>query len=154
MKPQNQKAREPVRTIADYEDMLLLNHPEPYGHPRMPEEDRAAQFSPFAALTGYEEVVKETARVTDARRLREEDEEEALNRKLQLLAIRLPERPQIQAEYFVPDQRKEGGAFEQIEGRAWKISRSRRRIVLENGREIPIDELTSLSGELFDQDPE
>lgn len=152
MKRQNQKAREPIRTIADYEDILLLNHPEPYGHPRMPAADRAAQFSPFAALTGYEEAVKETARVTDARKLREEDEEESLDWKLQLLEARLPQRPQIYAEYFVPDPRKSGGAFEQIEGRVWKISRSRRRIILEDGREIPIDELTGLSGELFDTD--
>ena len=113
-----------------YDDIIDMPHHVSSTHPHMSDMDRAAQFSPFAALTGYEEVVKETARVTDARKLREEDEEEALDWKLQLLEARLPQRPQIHAEYFVPDQRKSGGAFEQIEGRAWKISRSRQILFL------------------------
>ena len=91
-----------------YDDIIHLPHHVSQNHPQMPMLDRAAQFAPFAALTGYEAAVGETARLTAERRELDPQEAEELNRRLAALIARLPERPEVTVEYFVPDDRKAG----------------------------------------------
>ncbi len=91
-----------------YDDIIHLPHHVSQNHPQMPLRERAAQFAPFAALTGYEAAVGETARQTTERRELDAQEAAELNRHLTELAARLPERPEVTVEYFVPDDRKAG----------------------------------------------
>ena len=113
-------------------------------HPQMPLRDRAAQFAPFAALTGYEAAVGETARLTAERRELDAQEAEELNRRLAALIARLPERPEATIEYFVPDERKAGGAYVSITGRMRHVSVPEKTMVMEEGTIIPLDDITSL----------
>ena len=91
-----------------YADIIHLPHHVSQNHPQMPMLDRAAQFAPFAALTGYEAAVGETARLTAERRELDAQEAEELNRRLAALIANLPDRPEATIEYFVPDDRKSG----------------------------------------------
>ena len=108
--------------------------------PQMPLRDRAAQFAPFAALTGYEAAVGETARQTAERRELDAQEAEELNRRLTDLAARLKDRPEVTIEYFVPDERKSGGAYVTVTGVVRHISIAERLLVMEDGAVIPMDE--------------
>ena len=96
--------------------------------------DRAAQFAPFAALTGYESAVGETARLTSERRELDPQEAEELNRRLTDLAARLKDRPKVTVEYFVPDKRKSGGAYVTMTGVVRHISIAERVLVMEDER--------------------
>ena len=91
-----------------YDDIIHLPHHVSQNHPQMSMHDRAAQFAPFAALTGYEAAVRETARLTAEKRELDAQEAEELNRRLTELAARLPDHPEVTVEYFVPDDRKAG----------------------------------------------
>ena len=91
--------------MSKYDDIINLNRPQYIDLPPMSMHDRAAQFSPFAALVGYEDAVEETARLTDARREMLEDEIAELNRQLAELTERLSERPKIRVTYFIPDKK-------------------------------------------------
>ena len=132
-----------------YDDIIRLPHHVSRNHPQMPLRDRAAQFAPFAALTGYEAAVGETARLTSERRELDPQDAEELNRRLTDLAARLKDRPDVTVEYFVPDERKSGGAYVTVTGRVRHISVSERLLVMEDGTVIPLDEVVSLIGELF-----
>ena len=112
----------------------------------MPLRDRAAQFAPFAALTGYEAAVGETARLTAERRELDTQEAEELNRRLADLAARLKDRPEVTIGYFVPDDRKAGGAYVTVTGRVRHISVPEKTLVMEDGTEIPMDDVVSLTG--------
>ena len=127
-----------------YDDIIHLPHHVSRNHPQMPLRDRAAQFAPFAALTGYESAVGETARLTAERRELDPQEAEELNRRLAALIARLPNRPEVTVEYFVPDQRKAGGAYVTVTGRVRNISISERLLVMEDGTEIPMDDIASI----------
>ena len=89
-----------------YDDIIRLPHHVSQNHPQMPMLDRAAQFAPFAALTGYEPAVEETARLTSERRELDPQEAEELNRHLAALIANLPDRPEAAVEYFVPDDHR------------------------------------------------
>ena len=115
----------------------------------MPMLDRAAQFAPFAALTGYEAAVGETARLTAERRELDAQEAEELNRRLVAIIARLPDRPEATIEYFVPDDRKAGGAFVSVTGRVRHISVPERTLVMEDGTVIPLDDVVSVASEIF-----
>jgi len=130
--------------MSGYDDILHLPHHVSDRHPRMPMTDRAAQFSPFAALTGYGAVVQEAARLTDQRIELGEDEKAALDRRLQLLA---EARGPAAFTYFLPDSRKEGGACVTVTGRLKRVDASRRLLLLEDGAEIPIDDLLEIQPE-------
>ena len=110
----------------------------------MPMLDRAAQFAPFAALTGYEAAVGETARLTSERRELSSQAAEELNRRLAALISHLPDRPEATIEYFVPDDRKVGGAYVTITGRVRHISVPERTLVMEDGTVIPLDDVVSI----------
>ncbi len=127
-----------------YDDIIRLPHHVSRTHPQMPMRDRAVQFAPFAALTGYGAVVEETARQTVPKRELDEQEAEELDRRLALLVANLPEHPEVTVEYFVPDARKEGGAYVSVTGAVKSISPAERCIVMADGRVIPLDDVNSL----------
>ena len=122
-----------------YEDIINLPHHVSAVHPPMPLSDRAAQFAPFAALTGYGEVIKETARQTDRKPELTEDEKQALDYKLQM-AVSLPrEKPVVTVTYFVPDGKKAGGSCHRIRGKIRKTDTDSGKLIMENGEQIELD---------------
>ena len=132
-----------------YDDLLSLPHHVSVVHPHMSLYDRAAQFAPFKALTGYEDDVEETARLTDARVELDEERIEQLDVRLQLLEEHLADSPTVSITYFQPDARKDGGSYETAIGVVKKIDAVRRVIALRDGREIAIGNVYGISGELF-----
>ena len=130
-----------------YDDILSMPHPNSKNHPRMARRDRAAQFSPFAALTGYEAAVKETARLTDDREELDEDEKTRLNAQLQKISARLQEQPEVMVTYFAPDERKTGGARQTYRGRLRKIDRNRKMLIMVDQTELPIENLLNIECE-------
>lgn len=127
-----------------YDDIIRLPHHVSQNHPQMPLRERTAQFAPFAALTGYEAAVGETARLTSERRELDPQEAEELNRRLTDLAARLPDHPEVTVEYFVPDDRKAGGAYVTVTGVVRHISIAKRVLVMEDGTEIPMEDVDSV----------
>lgn len=132
-----------------YDDIMDLPHHISATRPQMPMLDRAAQFSPFAALTGYEAGIQETGRLTDQRIDLTEDSRAALDRKQQLLADNLADNPEVSVTYFVPDERKAGGAYVTVTGRVKKVDDYQRLLILTNGTKIPLDEIFDMESELF-----
>ncbi len=128
----------------NYEDIINLPHPTSKTHPRMSLAERAAQFSPFAALTGYDSVIAETARLTDERIELDENRRQELDAALQDLSSRLGERPEVLITYFKKDSHKEGGEYLDISGRLKKIDSISRALTLEDGTIIPINDIYSL----------
>lgn len=136
-----------------YDDILDLPHHVSTRHPQMSLLNRAAQFSPFAALTGHEDAVKETARLTDSFIEREEEQTELLNRRMQLLLSHMTDHghaaPEIEVVYFQPDLTKSGGAYMTFSGKVKKIDGYRREILFADGTVIPMEHIFSMEGELF-----
>lgn len=130
-----------------YTDILNLPHPTSKKHPRMTRTARAAQFAPFAALTGYNEAVKETARLTDEQLELDDTEKAQLNEKLQLLRQHLPRQLPITITFFIPDTKKAGGSYQTITGPVKKIQEYERRLIMTDGTIIPIDAIIGLYGE-------
>jgi hypothetical protein len=110
----------------------------------MPMEDRAAQFLPFAALTGYDAAVSETARLTEARVELDPQEAERLGARLAVLVKRQQEQPELSLLYYVPDARKAGGAYVTVSGRLRKITDFPRCIYLTDGSRIPIEDIVAV----------
>ena len=136
-----------------YDDIIQLPHHVSSRHPPMPAADRAAQFAPFAALTGYEAAIREAARLTDGAIELSEDRRAILDQKQQLLVERLGggDRPEITVTFFRPDGRKEGGAYLTVAGRVKKIDSRERSLVLEDKTRIPLDSILELESDLFDR---
>ena len=111
--------------------------------------NRAAQFSPFAALTGYDDAVVETARLTDERHELTEDEKDLLNERLQILSENAHDRPMVEITYFKPDDRKDGGSYEKVRGAVRWIDEGEMKVVFANGTRITIGNICSIEGELF-----
>ena len=124
-----------------YDNIIRLPRHTSRRHSPMSNFDRAAQFAPFAALTGYDAVIAETARLTDTQVELDEGGKALLNEKLLLLQIELPERPAVAFKVFRPDSRKSGGAYETIRGHVKKIDPVTRSLVLTEGDVIPIDRI-------------
>ena len=127
------------RKETNYEDIIHLPHHVSSSHPHMPVSDRAAQFAPFAALTGYGDVIKETARQTDAKPELSEDEKEILDYKIQLACGLSGEKPGVRITYFVPDEKKSGGAYHTAEGRIRRINSDTEQLILEDRMQIDLD---------------
>ena len=121
-----------------YDDIINLPHHVSSRHPQMPMMNRAAQFSPFAALTGYDDAVRETARLTDEKIELDEYEKEELDRKIQWIGSHLDEHIPVSITYFQPDDRKAGGAYEKIVDTIRKINVYEHEILLTKGTKIPI----------------
>ena len=134
----------------EYDDIIDLPHHVSKVHPQMPPSARAAQFSPFAALTGYEDVIDETARLTVPKRELDESEKAELDRKVGVLISRLGERPVVRIEYFVPDERKDGGKYATKSGAIVKITPVRKTLTLDDGTVIRFENVADISGDLFD----
>lgn len=124
-----------------YDDIINLPRPVSSKHPPMPMSDRAAQFSPFAALTGYDEAVMEIGRLTDRKHELNDEEIAALNQKLQFLSEHLKEHPTVTVTFFVPDAKKAGGSYTTKTRRLKKIDTVDRWIQLDDGTKIPIDDI-------------
>ena len=132
-----------------YDDILRLPHHVSASRKPISMTARAAQFAPFAALSGYDAEVQEAGRLTDQLIELDEYEKEMLNARLQLLAQHLQEKWTVSAVYFQPDERKEGGAYVTRTGTVKKILLSERRLLLTDGTVIPLDGLIALDGEPF-----
>ena len=130
--------------MSRYDDIKHLTRPQYPDLPPMPVHDRAAQFSPFAALVGFEDAVEETARLTDSRREMLEDEIAELNRQLAELQSRLGERPKIRVTYFIPDKKKDGGSYASKIGNARTIDQYNNRIVFTDGESVPVKDMYSV----------
>ena len=136
-----------------YDDILHLPHPTSKRHPRMPIVDRAAQFSPFAALTGHKAAIEETARVTDRRIELDEDAKEQLDQTLQLLLERIAEQPEVTVTWFSPDKKKAGGQYHTATGKLKRIDSREGRLILTDGNQIPLEDLLEIRSESFQDDP-
>lgn len=132
-----------------YDEIIDLPHHVSKTRPQMPMSDRAAQFSPFAALTGYDSAIKETGRLTDEKIELGEESLTALNARCQMLMDVLAEGPEVRITYFKPDERKAGGAYVTITGAIRKIDDFEQIIIMQDGTRIPMGDVLSLEGELF-----
>lgn len=136
-------------SVFPYEDILYMPHHVSTKHPPMPASDRAAQFSPFAALTGHDAAIQETGRLTDIQVEQSEELRALLDRKQQYLATL--EQPQVTVTYFLPDERKDGGAYVTATGQLKRIDPVERVLILVGGQSISLDDITDLnSPELID----
>ena len=135
--------------MGPYDDIINLPHHVSARHPQMPLKDRAAQFSPFAALTGYAGEVAEAARMTETKIELTEDQRAMLDERLCLLEDILPERPDVTFTYFVPDQRKQGGAYTTVTGKLKRLDRIEQNIILTNGIAIPVNDLLEVKSEIW-----
>ncbi len=129
------------RKIEDYQDMIDLPHHVSENRPHMSMTDRAAQFSPFAALTGYDAAVKETARQTDQRIELNEDERQKISDRLTCLKACLKESPTVEITYFIPDEKKAGGEYVSVTGTVKKMDEFQRLIIMLDGTRILIEEI-------------
>ena len=127
-----------------YDEIVGLPHHVSKTRPQMPMSDRAAQFAPFAALTGYDSAIKETGRLTDERIELDEEALTALDRKYQLLMDTLDDAPEVTIIYFQPDERKAGGQYVSATGTVKKVDTFGRRILLQDGTRIPLDSVYDL----------
>ena len=132
-----------------YDEIMGLPHHVSKTRPQMPMSDRAAQFAPFAALTGYDAAIKETGRLTDERIELDVEALSALDMKYQLLMEALDEAPEVTITYFQPDERKAGGKYIMATGALKKVDDFERRITMRDGTRIPTDDVLSIDGELF-----
>ena len=130
----------------DYEDIINKSRPVNNRHKRMSNYERAAQFSPFAALTGHEAAIKETARLTEEQVELDEDKQEELNEKLQTLIAYATEHPTVSVTYFKPDDKKTGGEYVTATGIFQKFRDYERTIVLEDGTDIECDRIVEIRG--------
>ena len=128
-----------------YRDILHLPHPVSPTRAKMSMVERAAQFAPFAALTGHEAAIQETARLTDAQIHLDMDGIPLLDAQIRLLAEQVSDHPEIFATCFVPDERKAGGAYHSVTARVRKILEQERILLLEDDIRVPIDRIVSLT---------
>ena len=132
-----------------YDDILHLPHPTSAKHPRMPISERAAIFSPFAALTGHGDAIRETARLTEQKMELDEDAKAELDRRQAVLLEHIKEQPEITVTWFQPDERKDGGAYLTTAGRLKKIDQVERRLFLLDGTKIPLDDVAWIGSDYF-----
>ena len=132
-----------------YEDIFDLPHHVSKTRPQMSMLDRAAQFSPFAALTGYDSAIKETGRLTNEKLELDEDTRAALDRKQAYLLEMICEQPEVSITYFLPDEKKAGGTYMTVTGNLKRIDDYERMLILTDGRKIPMADIADIECELF-----
>lgn len=132
-----------------YDSIINLPHHVSTKRPQMSMLNRAAQFAPFAALTGYDDAIRETGRLTDEKIELSEEELTALNMKYQILIDLLDEEHEMEFTYFVPDGAKSGGAYVTKQGIVKKIDDYERTITLFDGTKIPMDDVMAIDGDIF-----
>ena len=132
-----------------YEDIVHLPHHVSKKHKPMSRLNRAAQFAPFAALTGYDDEVKEVARLTDAQINMSDEIKAELNRKLQLISERSADKPNVAITYFVPDTKKSGGKYVTVRGRVKRVDEYERSVIMTDKSVIPIDKIAEFESDIF-----
>ena len=145
--------------MGKYDDIINLPHHQSLTHPHMGLAERAAQFSPYSAVTGYDALVKETARLTDRKIDLSEEDLEMLDRKLRVLqeASVAGQRPTAAITYFVPDEKKDGGSYQTITGKIRSVNLIAKTVIfyadneLSPGEIIKTGDIISISGELIDE---
>lgn len=135
--------------INPYDDIINLPHHTSASRPHMSAHDRAAQFSPFAALTGYDAAITEAGRLTDKKVELDEYRKADLNERLCKIQDRMDEQPEVSITYFQPDKKKSGGAYITVTGRVKKIDAYERTMIMQDDTKIPIDDIFEIGGELF-----
>ena len=131
-----------------YGDIIDRAHPDSPKHPRMPRKNRAAQFAPFAALTGYDDLIHEAARYTERRIVLDENKKEELNRKLTvLMRAEMPKEAVFTC--FVPDMRKSGGTYEDVVGKIAEIDMLNGYITLDSGRILDVGDVIEIESDAF-----
>lgn len=135
--------------IQRYDDIIHLPHPEPSTHPRMTMENRAAQFSPFAALTGYDEATREEARLTDEKKELSDDMIEMLDARLAVLEQHLKEHPSITVTYFHQDEKKSGGRYITVSGTLKNLDGLKHILHMTDNIKIPIENIRLIECDLF-----
>lgn len=133
----------------NYDDIINLPHHVSSTRPQMSMIDRAAQFSPFAALTGYDAAIKETGRLTDEKIELDEDTKAALDMKQAYLLEIIDDQPEITVTYFLPDTKKSGGAYVTVTGNLKRFDDYERLLTLTNGKKIPMDDITDIECDRF-----
>ena len=133
-----------------YSDIIDLPHPVSNRHPHMPVSDRAAQFAPFAALTGYDAAIRETARLTDRKVELTEDTKASLDRKQQILLNHAETHPEVTIIHFKADHRKAGGSYVSVTGRFQTIDSIKCQLVLTDKTRIPLDDILDLESSVID----
>ncbi len=136
--------------MGNYDDIINLPHHVSATHPQMSAIDRAAQFSPFAALNGHKSAIAETARLTDIRKELDESRKEELDERLQIIREYISLEPEVAIIYFVPDARKEGGACLQVTGSVKKLDDIGHRLMMKNGTIIPVNDIYGIEGSIFE----
>ncbi len=142
-----------------YKDIIDLPHHQAEGRKHMSLYDRAAQFAPFAALTGYDDIIAETGRLTDDMLDLPEDARDELDRRFVLLTSLIDEgyRPEVTVTYFVPDKMKVGGSFERYTGEVKRIDSTMRTFIFYDkdkeltGKVIDIGAIVAVEGEFIDE---
>ena len=134
-----------MHTNSKYDSIMNLPHHVSKTRPQMPMSDRAAQFAPFAALTGYDSAIKETGRLTDEKIELDKDALTALDMRYQLLVDALDDEPEVTITYFQPDERKAGGKYVSAVGTVKKVDDFERRIIMQDGTKIPMDDVYDMS---------
>lgn len=140
--------------MGKYDDIINLPHFVSKKYPQMSMRDRAAQFSPFAALTGYDAEIKETTRLTDRRIELDEDVLDKLNERLYILRKVLDDGsvyPEVRITYFEKDLKKDGGKYITVSGRVRKIHEYRNIVIFEDGTEIPVHDISDIDGDIFNK---
>ena len=135
----------------NYDDIINLPHYESKTHPRMSMHQRAAQFSPFAAVTGHDAAVKETERLTDKQIDLDERQKVELDEKLPIIREHLGQNPEVKITYFEPDQKKDGGAYITVSGFIKKIDVYEKKIVLQDGQKIEINQIYDISSDVLEK---
>ena len=134
-----------------YDDIINLPHHVSKKHPQMSLHDRAAQFSPFAALTGHKAAINETARLTDEKQILSEDVIAKLNEQLNLIKENIFKNPIVKITYFVPDDRKSGGAYISNTGVVKKINEYNHTVILTDKTVIPIEQMSEMQSDIFSE---
>lgn len=134
-----------------YDDIINLPHHVSKKHPQMLLRDRAAQFSPFAALTGHKATINETARLTDEKQILNEDVIAKLNEQLNFIKENISTNPIVTITYFVPDDRKSGGAYISNTGVVKKINEYNHTVILTDKTVIPIEQISEMQSDIFSE---
>lgn len=142
--------RREVNMTDNYKDIINLPHFVSKTRPRMTVYNRAAQFSPFAALTGYEEAVRETARFTDEKAELDEYHIAMINDKLNIALEKKDKNPVLHITFFKPDSRKKGGEYLTVTGIIKQTDEVNRTLVLKDGTIVPINLIYDINGEIFE----
>lgn len=137
-----------------YDSIINLPHHVSPTRPKMSLLDRAAQFAPFAALNGYDDAVKETARLTDGEAVLDDGQIARLNERLMIISENLPTESEVEITYFVPDEKKSGGKYLTAFGVVKKILEFEHLVVMHGGEQIPISRIIGIEGEIFKETDE